>query len=52
MTSQDEQDLKAKARDIYGCKENVVRYIIKSNGSVEYTPKREGHFLQSKKTQS
>ena len=50
MTSPDEQSLKVKARSIYGCTENVVRYIIKSNGSVEYTPKRE-YSLKSKKTQ-
>ena len=50
MTTPDEQALKVKARNIYGCTENVVRYIIKSNGSVEYSPKRE-RFLKSKKAQ-
>ena len=51
MTSTDKQKLKVKARDIYGCEENIVRYIIKSNGSVKYSPKSELHFLTSRKAQ-
>ena len=35
MSSVEEQNLKKKAREVYDCEENVVRYIVKSNGSVE-----------------
>jgi hypothetical protein len=32
--------LKDKALDVYACKENVMHYMIKSGGSVEFSPKR------------
>lgn len=38
---EDDAELKKKVRDVYDCKENVLRYLIKSNGSVEFTPKQK-----------
>ena len=32
--------LKDKARAAYACKENVMHYMLKSSGSVEFSPKR------------
>ena len=34
------QKLKEKAREIYDCDYNVLHYLIKSKGSVEFAPKK------------
>jgi len=39
-----EEEMKKKAREIYGSDVSPLRFIIKSNGSVEYTPKKWWEF--------
>lgn len=48
----DEANLKKKVREIYDCKENVLNYIVKSNGSVEYTPKNKISSIFKKTTEN
>lgn len=40
MPSKIEAELKERVRRIYGCNDNVAHYLIKSGGSVEFTPKK------------
>ena len=42
-------ELKTKAREIYDCDDNVLRYLIESKGSVEFTPKKN-MFQRSKQS--
>jgi hypothetical protein len=40
MPTEIKAELKERVRKIYGCNDNVSNYLIKSGGSVEFTPKK------------
>ena len=42
--SQTNSKLKEKIDNIYGCDENILNYLIKSDGSFDYTPKKKSIF--------
>ena len=49
MPTEINAELKAKVRKIYGCDDNVSHYLIKSAGSVEFTPKNSAKSLTKSK---